>query len=185
MEYKQLKINTKGRLWLSVKKCARLILEGAVLVIDPSIGSHSSMPGFAILRVGCLTNRGTIAVEPTGSTHDRLFAIGECLRRDFPTAWDVLVVEDIPDRRFSKSGRGSIRQQVQLHRAVGAVHASVRCVHAISVHPATWHAVVPPDYVKSDAGDAAAMAEVVRQYATAVIARAQKKSRERKSRTKR
>lgn len=164
--YRHLKINRTGRLWKEIRHAYLDVLEGVVLVVDPSIGSVSSQPGFAIMESGIRTECGIIEIDHRESTHDRLYALGHSLREEFD-AVDVLVVEDIPLRRFNQFGRGSLRQQVQLHRAVGAIHASVKATHSLAVHPATWHCVVPPDYVKSDAGDAAAMAEVIRQYSVA------------------
>lgn len=173
-EYKTIqKFNRTSRLWREVSAvAARRVLDGVMLVIDPSIGSDSSMPGYAVFVAGARTECGTIQVNPRASTHDRLYEIGLCLRTEFPAKIDVLVVEDIPTRRFNSYGRGSLKQQVQLHRAVGAVHASVAADHAVAVHPATWHSIVPEGYEKSDAADACAIGEVVRQYAIAVLANA-------------
>lgn len=152
---------------------------GWVLCIDPSIGSKSSAPGYAVSVGGVVTESGTIDTGRSKTTHDRLYELGRTLREEFTTPsgdpWDLLIIEAIPAKRWRATGwgqRGSIKQQVQLHRAVGAVHASIRALACIEVHPATWHTVAPAGYVKSDEGDALCMLELVRQYAAYFAARA-------------
>lgn len=187
MNFRRTTISKTNAVQRDVKPVWRLVLEGRVLSIDPSIGSASSLPGYAISVGGVVTESGVIKTGGSKSTHHRLYELGRSLREDFAwgdertpwvipdelvgviqNEWDVLIVEDVPAKRWGKTSwgmRGSVKQQVQLHRAVGAIHASVLAKHCVCVHPATWHTVAPAGYVKSDEGDARCMLELVRQYA--------------------
>jgi hypothetical protein len=188
IRFRDAKVSTDNNLYRSIHKCAAAILHGKVLVVDPSIGSVSSQPGYAILMAGKLVEFGTIEIRHTDSSHKRLFELGRSLREDFSSElvdsdFDVLVVEDIPPARYSGSGRNKyhdVSAQLPLHRSVGAILASVKVDHAIAIAPRTWRSFVYDDYVKSDSGDAVVMAHVAVKYAqhavdAAVSAKAKRK----------
>lgn len=189
--FRRTTISKTNKVYKVVSKVWHLVLAGRVLVIDPSTGSMSfdggSLPGYAVYIGGALIDSGVIQVPTVKDKHARLWEIGRSLREDFhydhelkhipwslwgevPTpSWDVLVIEDVAAKRWikGKGGRmfGSARQQAPLHRAIGAVHASVEAKHVVEVHPGTWHTVAPDGYIKTDEGDALCMGELVRQYA--------------------
>jgi hypothetical protein len=172
---------------------ARAVLDGRVLVVDPSIGSKragkegGSLPGYSIWVGGHLEDSGTITTrDHGGSTHRRLVELARSLRDDFPGQWDVLVVEDIPMLRFEKFGR-SLASQIPLHRATGAILASVDATHLVEIHPATWRAFLADaeDYdaregevgAKGDESDAIVLGFAAQKIADAVFARAAVKGR--------
>ncbi len=161
---------TRLQVALFRKGVAELVSSGTMLSIDPASGV-SSLPGYAVFRAGERLESGTIAVgRASDELGARLWELGRSLREelappDGSAEWDVLVVEDIPDKNWSQAGKGkhrigSAKNQKVLHRAVGAVLASVKAKVILFVHPSTWHAHVGPGYVKSDEGDALAMGEV-------------------------
>lgn len=193
MNYVKVKAHKGNYLWKQLTPQVRAaIREGYVLSVDPSVGSvragyeGGSLPGYATYVSGQLTDRGVITVPPVRSLQARLWEIGRALREDFPSPPGMkvtLIIEDVPLKRWSK-GRGgmmfgSVKQQASLHKAIGAVLASVRCDYIISVQPVTWHKVVPGDYVKADDNDAMAMAEVIHQYISAMDAVSERKVKKR------
>jgi hypothetical protein len=180
--YVKVKAHKGNYLWKQLTPQVRkAIKEGYVLAIDPSVGSvrpgyeGGSLPGYATYVAGQLTDRGVITVPPVRSLQARLWEIGRALREDFPAppgAKVTLILEDVPLKRWSRGGNGhvygSVKQQASLHKAIGAVLASVRCDYVVVVQPVTWHKVIPGDYVKSDDNDAMSMAEVIYQYIAAM-----------------
>jgi len=165
----QVKVSTDNKLFRAVKKVARQVLEGDMISIDPSVGSGSSMPGYAVFKKGKLIDYGIISLNPKLNQFLRLYELGRSLREEFSrTKWDVLVVEAIPTVRFQSYGR-SLSAQVPLHRAVGTVLASVRADHLLEVPPQTWHKFVVPAYSKSDDKDAVAFGYTVLCYARAAL----------------
>lgn len=145
-----------------------------LLVVDPSIGSGASQPGYALFRGAELQDYGTLQVGETGSHMVRLRELARCLREDFGgEKIDILVVEDIPPARVIRA-RGRVfknhKVHIPLHRAVGAILATVQADEMLLVPPQTWHQYVDEDrYVKSDATDAVAMGFTVLQMTTYIL----------------
>lgn len=158
--------NRATKLWKQLRPYARLALDGRLLVIDPSVGSSSSQPGYALYEAGQLTDSGVIDI-PVGSIESRLFHLRSVLCGEFPEKPDVVVVEDIPVLRFNKFGR-SLAAQIPLHYAVGVV-LSAFDAPVVRVFPATWHAFVGADYQKSDESDAIVMGHTVLQFARHIL----------------
>lgn len=183
IRFRPAKVNTDNKLYRSVRRCANQLVSGRVLAIDPSVGSSSSLPGYAIYIAGRLAEYGTIDIDISGSTYARLFELGRSLREDFEgEGFDVLVVEDIPFARYgARNNDGlkprSLEAQIPLHRAVGAVLSNVKVQDCVAVAPVTWHSFAPVDYVKSDAGDAVCLGYVAIEYAKYAIEEAAKPRR--------
>lgn len=140
----------------AIKSCHSCILEGRLLAIDPSTGSKSSMPGFAVFEKGILKESGTIEVDYTGNRAERLFEINRTLREEFETP-DVVVCEDVKNRTFfNKKGgfRMSTSSMASLQRSIGAIIAAhpVKCL--IEIPNNSWQAHTFPGYIKSDENDA-------------------------------
>lgn len=186
IQFRAARVNPDTKLYRAVRRCAPPLVHGRVLAIDPSVGSSSSQPGYAIYLAGRLLEYGTIEIPPTDSTHRRLYELGRSLREDFAEQqFDVLVVEDIPHARYEATGiRGikgrSLETQIPLHRAVGAVLSNVAAEHCVAVTPITWRAFAPKDYVKSDAGDAVCIGHAAIAYAREILADAINRPKKRK-----
>jgi hypothetical protein len=172
---------SKGMLAVQKRGAAESILRGHMLVIDPASGGGESVPGYAVFSAGELIESGTIDVGgPQADLHDRLFELGITLRDSLPNKVDVLVIEDVPLKRFGPDRSGSLKGQVNLHRSVGAVMGAVKCRFFIPVHPATWHSHAGPDHVKSDENDAIAMGRCALSMASETLGRRVARRRSRK-----
>lgn len=130
---------------------------GKVLVIDPSSGSQSSLPGYALFEKGELKEVGVLELNIGRELGQRLKQLSDSLR-EFGEV-DVLVIEDIPVRSFGKGAR----PHASLLKAVGCVMGSVSYKHLVEVSPSTWKAYLKRNegkflnYMKSDDWDALIM----------------------------
>lgn len=150
------------------------LMSATLLVVDPSIGSNKSQPGYALFRAGELVDYGTLEVGTDGDHHVRLRELARCLREDFAdTRVDWIIVEDIPPARVVRhAGKvyKSVKAHIPLHRAVGAVLATVCARNMLLVAPNTWHQYTDAArYAKSDAADAVAMGFTVLQMASYIM----------------
>jgi hypothetical protein len=155
------------------------IMGATLLVVDPSIGSEKSQPGYALFRAGELVDYGTLEVGTDGDHHVRLRELARCLREDFSdTRVDWIIVEDIPPARVVRhAGKvyKSVKAHIPLHRAVGAVLATVCARNMLLVAPNTWHQYTDAArYAKSDATDAVAMGFTVLQMASYILSNPEK-----------
>jgi len=108
-----------------------------MLVLDPSIGSQSSQPGYAIYEKGELVESGVIEMPTSASTARRLYYLGKCLREQFHEKYDVVLIELIPALRFNKFGR-SLQSQIPLHYAVAVCMSSFDTDCLLEISPSTW-----------------------------------------------
>ena len=139
------------------KKVAREIMEGTLLAIDPSCGSESSMPGYALYRGAELIKSGTLDIKKISRDvayrlQDLSSMLGEF--KDI----DVLVVEHIPARRY---GGGGATGHASLLNAEGVCLASTKAARILRVRPQTWHSMKPDHWIKGDAADAEAIGHCV------------------------
>lgn len=132
-----------------IQECQDCLLTGRLLAIDPSTGSRSSMPGYAVFDKGKLIESGTIEVDIKGNRAERLHEINRTLREDFATP-DVVAVESA-GYFVSKMNPASI---ISLQRAIGAIVAAhpVKCL--IEIPSNVWQKHTFPGYVKGDEHDA-------------------------------
>ena len=142
------------------KACAKhatLLLTGTVVCIDPSIGSKSSQPGYAVYIKGELEDSGFIdlGTAATGTVAQRLHKFRMTLELDFPTP-DIVVVERIV---INPKAVGYNNVSVlKLNQAVG-VTMSQWDVPVIEVSPMSWKATAKTldNYEKSDEWDSVAL----------------------------
>lgn len=144
-------ISPKSKLYQEVDKLSLELRTGMVLVIDPSIGSSSSRPGWAVYDTGKLYYSGTI---DTGGSHLPLWKRARTLADEIRALCDdfaptLLVYEDIP----ATSGFNA-NAQASLLKAVGIVLAATNTEECLGIHPASWKNYVRPEYTKSDEADA-------------------------------
>lgn len=141
-----------------VAKCKSALLEGTVLAIDPSSGSASSLPGYALFRCGELIDSGVIDLKVGWELHRRLSQLATTLREDFEEV-DVLVLENIPVTGFGRSSKA----HASLIKAVGAILSSAKYKALVEISPSTWRAYIKrhadefTEYEKSDEWDAIIM----------------------------
>ena len=144
-------ISKKTKLYESVSKLTTPLLTGMVLVIDPSIGSTSSSPGWAIYKQGELLDSGTLS---TGGSGTELWRRARTLGNSIKVLssihnFDLLIYEDIPaTSSFNQNAVAS------LLKAVGIVLACSKSEYVLGIHPASWRNYVRPEYKKGDKEDA-------------------------------
>lgn len=140
------------RAYQQIRGCLVPMLEGIVLSVDPSIGSSSSQPGWAVYRQGQLIISGTIQIDHTLPTWKRLRKLVHGIRKLYKQ-WepDVLVYEDIPAQRH---GGGNAEAHASLLKAVGAILSVSGPDYYVGLHPLSWKRMVRSSYVKGDENDA-------------------------------
>lgn len=141
--------------------------EGVVLSVDPSIGSVSSMPAFAIYRAGQLVTSGVWEMDPTSPLPSRLQRLSYLMRKlikEYDP--DVLVheaISDVPFKGFAGRGHAS------LQKALGAILSVSGPDKYVGMLPATWKKFARSHYVKSDENDAKEIGWVAIEQARLII----------------
>lgn len=122
------------------------LLNGIALVVDPSIGSESSMPGWAVYERGVLRDSGVIEIDSKESTPHRLQRLNFGIRR-LVQIWnpDVMVYEAITDVPFKGySGRG----HAPLLKALGAILSISGPTKHVGILAASWRRLARDTYEK-------------------------------------
>lgn len=185
------RISTSTNLYASLRAHAQSAVTGRVLCIDPSVGSFSSQPGYAVLEAGVQVDSGVVDMPVEATRSRRLFYLRRILTEQFAEHYDLVVVEDIPVMRFSKGrgGRsyGNAKAQVPLHKAVGVIES---CFDApvVFVSPHTWRTHATPEHLhakevgeSTDELDASAMGRAVVATARHILDAATKPTRKKRS----
>lgn len=131
---------------------AHALQQGIVVGIDPSIGSRSSQPGYAVAREGIIIESGILPINPNLTMWLRLQKLSYHIRKLY-REWDpdVLVFEDIPSQRH---GGGNANAHASLLKAVGVVLSISGPEGYIPMSPQSWKRMTRSTYVKSDEADA-------------------------------
>lgn len=160
---------------------AKYLQRGIVLSIDPSIGSKSSMPGFALYKESSLWLSGIIQLNPADEDWTRLQQLSDWVRHTYKTYQpDVLVYEDIPAQHHGPGGQAGSHSK--LIKAVGAILSVRGPQHFVGIMPTSWKKMVRSSYVKSDEADAIEMGWVVISESRRIAEiEARKKSKETKN----
>lgn len=154
--------------YVAVRDALKELQEGVVMGVDPSIGSHSSMPGWAVYRAGELVASGTFDMDPDAPLQTRLQRLTYLLRHliaDYKP--DVLVYEmvsDVPFKGFAARGLAS------LQKALGAILSVSGPDKYVGMLSGTWKKYVRPGYVKGDEQDAIELAWVAIEQARQIAA---------------
>lgn len=128
------------------------LLEGLIVCIDPSIGSSSSMPGWAVYRAGELIDSGIFHIAYQNTIPDRLRMLHNHMRKLYDKySPDVLVYEDIPALR---QGGGNAVSHASLLKAVGAILCVPGPAGYVGMLPVSWKGEARDTYIKSDMNDA-------------------------------
>jgi len=117
------------KFYSQVMQLKDFILDGSMLVVDPSSGG-TSLPGYAIVKAGEVKEVGTIDIPKGMQPQERLHELQNCLLKDF-SAVDVLVIELL---------RGNMVKYT-LWWACGATVASIKCAKLIEIPIPAWKAV--------------------------------------------
>ncbi len=159
-------LSKTSQAYIAVAEHYYKILNGIVVTIDPSIGSTSSMPGYAVHIAGVLQESGVLKIDRSGSIPQRLQELTHRLRKLYST-WnpDVLVYEDIPSQRF---GGGNANAHASLLKAVGATLSVSGPECYVGITPSSWKKMARPEYVKSDENDALEISYIVLQEAARI-----------------
>ena len=132
-----------------IKMLDNLILTGTVLAIDPA----SKSVGYALYHKGELVKNGTL--EAPGRNVTRRLAWLYDQLSAYQGKIDLLAIEEIRGRMA----------HTHLIWAVGLIVAAIRPDEMVEVPITMWKALCPPNYIKSDANDAAKMGEVIMNIA--------------------
>lgn len=143
------------REYKDVRSNLKYLLEGVVISIDPSCGSTSSMPGYAVAIRGELVDSGILPIDPLDLLPRRLQVLSYRMRK-LVDQWqpDLLVWEDVPPRRY---GGGSAHGHASLIKSVGVVLSTEGPVAWLGLRPRIWTSDKSSTYVKGDEADAREM----------------------------
>lgn len=150
----------------SCERYAQQILNGRMMVIDPSSGSAKSSPGYAIYEAGVLVDSGILNVPRDLELPIKLRMIANSLRNEFKIP-DVVVLEHIAPFFRNNQGPGGAKPDfinksvLSLHRACGAIMSAINCDSWIYVAPISWRSFIPVNYNKTDENDAILMGYTV------------------------
>lgn len=157
----------RSKMYAEVKKYANTLVVGTALVVDPSIGSSSSSPGWAIYDKGTLVTSNTI---DTGGSHLPLWQRARNLSAAMQAICqqyrpDILVYEDIPATSgFNQNAVAS------LLKAVGVILSSTDTEEVLGIHPASWKPYVRTEtYIKGDQSDAIEIGHIVTNLAREIV----------------
>lgn len=129
------------------------LLKANTLAIDPSSGSYSSQPGYALYKEGVLEDSGIVNIHSGDHVANRLYRLRNILQTEFETP-DILVIENIPPFMAEKGGsQFATRNVISLHQSIGVV-MSIWDVPVITVSPKSWRFLTPDGYKKDDEHDA-------------------------------
>lgn len=137
---------------IAISQYYQLMLNGCLLCIDPSVGSNSSMPGWAVYQAGELVESGCIEIEVVRELPPRLQTLSRSMYQ-LIQRWnpDVLVYENIPAQRH---GGGNAEAHASLLKALGVILSIPGPDFYVPLLPVTWKRFVRADYVKTDERDA-------------------------------
>jgi hypothetical protein len=167
-------LTPSSKAYQDIARCTKHIAEGIVIAIDPSIGSNSSMPGFAVYVAGELQDSGILEIDPRQSVPVRLQRLAFLIRKLYKE-WipDVLVYEDIPPTRF---GGGNAGAHSSLLKSVGVVLSVSGPDFYVGIQPRSWKQIARSSYVKGDVEDAEEIGWVVIEEAKRIQKQEEEKS---------
>lgn len=133
-------------------KCRKVILNGTFISIDPSIGSRSSMPAWAVYKKGRKIAADTFDINADATLHQRAQELHSQVYRLYKQYKPkLLVYEDIPDRAY---GGRSATGHASLLKAVGIILGVPGPREGVGLRPTVWIPRARKSYVKGDMQDA-------------------------------
>lgn len=165
-------LSKSSRAYVDIEANHHGLLKGVTVVIDPSVGSSSSMPGWAVYRQGSYVASGIFELPRTKPIQDRLRALSRALTKLYGEYQpDVLVYEDIPAQRH---GMGNAVAHASLHKALGVILSVPGPAGFVGIMPISWKKLVRDTYIKGDEADAVEMGHVVIELAHEIMSRSSK-----------
>lgn len=142
----------KSQAYIAIDKHSHAIANGIIVCIDPSIGSTSSMPGYAVYKAGILQDAGIFTINPKESIPERLTMLSHYVRKLYKL-WnpDILVFEEIPAQRY---GGGNAVAHASLLKSVGVILSISGPDGYVGMLPISWKKLVRESYLKGDMEDA-------------------------------
>lgn len=133
-----------------ILQCSKFLQEGVVVCLDPSSGSRSSMPGYAVYVGGDLLVSGILELDVSQPLHIRLRKLNYLVRKLYSTYDpDVLVFEDVPAVRYG----GNATFHASLLKSVGTILGISGPRFTVGLAPSSWTVMARSGYVKSDEND--------------------------------
>ena len=172
-------ISKNSQAYVQTQQNLQGITRGLVVVVDPSIGSSSSMPGWAVYREGHYVASGIFEINPTKPKPERLRSLGRqllALYQKYPP--DVLVYEEIPAQRH---GFGNAEAHASLLKSLGVVLSVPGPAGYVGIAPISWKNQVRESYVKSDENDAVEMGWIIIELAQVILLDTDKKTKGKKN----
>lgn len=166
-------MNKTSKTYQAISPLSNTILTGRVLCIDPSTGSQSSMPGYAVYDKGNLEESGIIQVNPSLNRCLRLYEISRTIREEFDGEFDLLIVEYIPPVTY-KGGMNSIAVMA-LQKAIGAIMGARPFPALLEIPASAWKAYKHDTYSKSDEHDAIALGNCAITVANEILLETEEK----------
>lgn len=156
-------IGKTSGVYIATIPAVKYLLEGVAVCIDPSVGSRSSQPGFAVYKKQVLVESGVFRLPPDKPVFERLRLLATQLRRLY-TKYDpdVLIFEDIPSMRH---GGGNAAAHASLLKAVGVILSVPGPPFCIGIQPVSWKPNVCAAYIKGDEYDAVEIGRIVVELA--------------------
>jgi Holliday junction resolvasome RuvABC endonuclease subunit len=146
---------------------ANLLVHGKVLAVDPSMGSHSSMPGWALYDAGELIQSGVLDINPDGTKWERLKEVYRQLRNmSLEHRIDACIYENVPVS--AHAGRSQV-SHASLLMAVGVTMSAVDARVFVGIPPIVWKCRASEGYIKGDEEDARQLGRIVIEMATEII----------------
>jgi hypothetical protein len=152
-------LSRTSQTYKEIRENTELLITGRVISIDPSMGSSSSMPGWAVYNAGELVGSGIINLQETGGHGIRLNTLyHQLLYLNTKYEPQVLVFEKIP---VSAHGGRSQVSHASLLMALGVTLAAFPLLPQVGIMPISWKKMVRDTYRKGDEEDAIEMGWIV------------------------
>lgn len=153
-----------------VRSASEKIQYGTILAVDPSCGSRSSMPAYAVLEAGEIVDSGVIQLDVDDALEVRLGHLYMTIANLVKThGVDVLVYEEIAARPFG-ARRFANHAHASLLKSVGVVLAAGLGVrHYVGLRPSVWKKLASPTYRKGDEEDAREMGLISVRIAQSLV----------------
>lgn len=146
------------KLYSSIREYRDLFLREPFLSIDPSCGSRSSQPGWAVWHAGELLGSGIFKIDPETELWERLQLLASYVK-DAVETWQpsLLLYEEISAKPWGRRGGYNATGHASLLKSVGTIMSAATGLPCVGIRPSIWKKLTRPDYIKSDQADAVEM----------------------------
>lgn len=164
-------------IYKAMKPLIYLIRTGKFISVDPSIGSSSSMPAYAIYDRGELIHSAKLKINPSLSIYEK----AQEIHRQVSSVYtryrvDLLIYEEIPDQAYTVASKGGINHKggwsgvnVSAHatllKSLGVILGVPGPTYALGLRPVVWKRRARDTYRKGDIADAVELGWVALEMA--------------------